>query len=80
MSDYKIESSIAIAPRKYENQKYPFATMKIGDSFSLRTDKISEYHRVYSAIVTWNRRHAPMKFVLRKDPKRGGGYRCWRIA
>jgi hypothetical protein len=79
MSDYKVEKGIAIAPRKYENSKYPFGTMDIGESFRLAgSDSLHEYRRVSAAARYFSITHPPMKFAIRID-KSSGSYRCWRI-
>lgn len=76
---YAVESGIPIAPRKAIGMGYPFLSMKIGDSFALRTDTYRECVNVRGAIQHWNKTHAPMKFGLRMD-RATGKYRCWRLA
>lgn len=79
MSEYKVETGIAIAPRKYAGRKYPFGTMSIGDSFALKDDSHSEYTRVNASARSFAKEHPPMKFSIRIE-KFTGQRRCWRIA
>ena len=63
----KIESGIPMPA------KFPFAEMKVGDSFLVPEGTSKNVVGVYA------RRHAiktGTKFTIRKTPE---GYRCWRI-
>jgi hypothetical protein len=63
----KIESGIPMPA------KFPFAEMKVNDSFLVPESTSKNVVGVYA------RRHAiktGMKFTVRKTPE---GYRCWRI-
>ncbi len=63
----KIESGIPMPA------KFPFAEMKLGDSFLVPESTSRNVVTVYA------RRHAiktGMKFTIRQTPE---GYRCWRI-
>jgi hypothetical protein len=63
----KIESGIPMPA------KFPFAEMKVGDSFLVPESTSRNVVTVYA------RRHAiktGMKFTIRKTSE---GYRCWRI-
>jgi hypothetical protein len=62
-------------PRPYTSRgRYPFAQMKVGDSFRFAKDGRA---RVSNAAIQFVRRHEPTwKFSVRLFE---GGYRCWRI-
>jgi hypothetical protein len=78
MTEYKIES-VAVAPRKYAKNRYPFHLMVVGQSFELADDSLREYQRVHTSANNFSKNHPPMKFVVR-SPGRGKIYRCWRIS
>lgn len=77
---YLIESGISVAPIKYARKLYPFAEMKVGDSFALAESTWQEVDRVRASIQDWQKRHPPMKFSVRQISPTDKNYRCWRIA
>lgn len=68
----KISSSIELVINRSAGapEKYPWAKMKVGDSFAWPDGVTS------GAIYAANVRYAPKKFSWRKY---GDGYRVWRI-
>ena len=71
MSDIPIESDRAMpAPR---NSKYPFRSMKIGDSFFVADNS----GRVRSTACVFAARNPDYKFSTRQE---NGGYRVWRVS
>ncbi len=77
---YKIEKDIKISPRGH--QKYPFATMEIGDSFFAPRDEKRSLAFLANSIKGACRgtRFSEKDFVTRtiKDEP-NPGVRCWRI-
>lgn len=69
MSEYKIEKGMKMPERKCgAKSKYPFGSMKIGDSFVADVkSRITAYQ--------YGRRHK-MKFASRQE---GESFRIWRI-
>ena len=74
---YSIEAGIAIAPRKHARDKYPFALMKVGESFAVADDTAMELNRVKGAQAFFQKNHPPMKFSVLFDPDIGR-HRVWR--
>ena len=71
MPKYKIEKDIPIPSRPYPvNVKYPWADMKVGDSFLVGEDKTT-IAKATAASHNYGRRHGK-KFSMR-------GNRIWRI-
>ncbi len=77
---FAIESGIPVGPTKANGSIYPFAAMEVGQSFAIEGTDFRSVQNVRSAVGTWNRLHAPMKFVVRRDPRTIDGHRCWRVA
>ena len=73
---FAIESGIPIAPGKAANLIYPFGGMEVGESFAIGIS-YREVAAVKAAVYQWNKKHPPMKFVVRRV---GAAHRCWRIA
>lgn len=77
-NEFKIECGVPIPPRitgsaKRGMSKYPFAMMKIGDSFHM----LCKPGAAASNIVRWRKANgSPFKFITRRV---GDGYRVWRI-
>lgn len=73
---YKIEKGIAIpepgAGRKKGVSKYPFAQMKVGDSFFVAGKKQEKFH----SAMACTRRAQGFRFATRTVE---GGIRIWRI-
>lgn len=77
MTDYTINSLIpAPAPktRLGRNSKYPFHTMRVGDSFVIPEGQRSA---VAKAASMHRSRYAPWCFVIDEDAD--GDVRCWRV-
>jgi hypothetical protein len=78
MDNFLVESAVEIPQpnigRKPGTSKYPFATMKVGDSFAF--DK-SIRSRVDSAADKYKTLHPGAKFCIRSN---GTTARIWRIA
>ena len=53
------------------NQKYPWDTMRVGDSFLF-----ADGSKATALVSVRNRAHPETKFVTRKTPQ---GVRCWRV-
>lgn len=69
-----VETGIAIPPRRHKS-KYPFAQMKVGDSFAVPD---GNHSKVRAAIGDFTKGGTQAwKFTLQKF---GDGYRCWRTA
>ena len=58
-------------------ERYPFATMGIGDSFAVPSETVA---KVRSAACQFAKRHPPMKFAVRLTNPVKRTFRCWRIA
>jgi hypothetical protein len=74
---FKVDDDVPIpAPTWHSRRepKYPFATMKVGQSFFASGDK--EVRRVSAAASRYAREHEGVAFTTRKIR---GGIRCWRI-
>lgn len=54
--------------------KYPFATMKVGDSFPLKDG--DDAHTIRAAGYSYGKRNE-MRFVIRRDDKKA--LCCWRV-
>jgi hypothetical protein len=67
----KIEKGIPIP------KKFPFAGMKVGDSFLV--PKGANRAAVSVAAMRYGRKHG-MKFTVRQTEPGGKSFRCWRIA
>jgi len=63
----KIESHIPFPA------KFPFAEMKVGDSFLV---PVGTHKNTVAVYATRYARKTGTKFTVRKTPE---GYRCWRI-
>lgn len=76
---FKIEKNVPLseaAQRKYK--RWPFAEMKIGDSFYLSLKDAGQNGVVVRPAASYfGIRNRDYKFTVRKD---GEGYRVWRIA
>jgi hypothetical protein len=72
--DFKIENKPVTRPRTQYN-KYPFAKMKVGQSFYIERGHI-DVAAVRQAAVKYGNRNG-VKFSVVRD---GTGYRCGRIA
>ena len=70
MSEYKIESGIPLPGRRL---KYPFAEMKVGDSFAIAEADL----RKISVSAFAEGKRLGFKFSVRTAD---GGGRVWRIA
>ena len=69
---YKVEKGIERPSGNYGSTKYPFFTMKVGDSFGVPIEKKDS---VYKCASSYGSRHG-QKFSVRKFD---GAYRCWRV-
>ena len=73
MSKYEIEQNVPLPTNaRNKESRYPFATMKVGDTFFV-SDKHPSHVR--NAACHFQRKLG-VKFIVRKD---GEGLRCWRI-
>ena len=76
---YEIEKNIPEPPRRISSaDKYPWAMMKVGDSFTVPTNGIDTEktaRRVYQAGRQRGLKHGEKYRVVVKD----GGIRIWRI-
>jgi hypothetical protein len=71
--EIKVERNVPM-PIKRGYGKWPFATMKVGDSFAFAGDKLNQVHQAASQ---YRRRANPSwRFTVRKQVD---GYRIWRI-
>lgn len=70
MPNYKIDKNIPMPT--HGNERYPFAQMKVGDSFFIK----SKDYRDSRTLYTGARRHK-IKITCRKE---NGGIRVWRKA
>lgn len=57
-------------PRSGRPKKYPWLTMKVGESFFVKS--VATHYTAYSAA---NRFYSPRRFIARKV---AGGFRVWR--
>ena len=70
----KIDENLPL-PARSGRAKYPLAQMRKGDSFLLPPE--APTGSVRNCAVNFAKRHAGVKFTLRKTPE---GYRLWRTA
>lgn len=73
----KIETGIPAPVRKGRGRpaSYPFADMKVGDSFFVECDEKKIQHiRVYASSSA---KRLGFRFTVSKE---AGGVRCWRVA
>ena len=74
---YKIESGVQMSKSgRSQICKYPFAEMKVGDSFAVAA---SDLEKTRTAASYFGRHNERKYSVCRVDPIKGE-YRCWRIA
>jgi len=83
MSDFAIETGIPVPPRNSPGtgrppleygSRYPFATLKVGESFFLA----GRNSRVFSAYTrTWAMRNGSLRKFRCRDVE--GGVRVWRV-
>ena len=73
----KIESGIPVPKNKTSKSKYPFAEMRVGDSFFLEGNPGAQQSVLGSASSFYTKRHPGMKFTVRREEM---GARIWRIA
>ena len=73
---YAVEKHIPLPSR---NNKYPFRSMKPGDSFLVKTDKepvSCVRNRLCAAMIKFAANKEGMKFTTRYTTE---GIRCWRV-
>jgi hypothetical protein len=73
---FKIEKNVPVPI--WMTGKYPLGDMEIGDSFSIPDPDIVELRRVRAAACAFGKRVERL-YSVRKDPKKPGSYRCWRV-
>lgn len=71
--EYIVENRPVVRPR-LQRDKYPFAKMKVGQSFHIAAGH-TDVQAVRSAASQYAKRHG-VKFSIIRD---GDGYRCGRI-
>ena len=71
-----VEAGIAYPPRQAYT-RYPFATMEVGQSFTVKDGTLP---KVRAAACQYGLRNAPKKFSIRISDPVKKTYRCWRIA
>ena len=76
-SVFKIEKDVPHTT--WIERKYPFSQMIVGDSFFIETPTIKELRRIRSSACVYGTR-VGWKFSIRKEVKKPGSYRCWRIS
>lgn len=70
----RIEKGVAIPPRglgQGRRSKYPWATIQPGDSFKVRTKKLTTVRGIYLCAA-----NKGIKVSVRREE---GGFRVWRI-
>jgi hypothetical protein len=77
---YVVESGIPVTQKRGGVSSYPFASMKVGDSFAISNNEPREVERVRVNAFYYALRHGPMKFAVRITDPHARTYRCWRIA
>lgn len=70
---YTIDSGVPILPSR--EQRYPFAELAVGESFSFQLHEVKE---IRSAAQYIGKKYNK-KFSVRKDKADGVG-RCWRVS
>ncbi len=87
MSEFEIESGIEVPPpgTGKHNQKYPFADMKIGDSFfcSINAEGLqrqTEISAVRNAARGFSNRNCIELVARVVKEERGRGVRVWRVS
>lgn len=68
-SDFALEDGMPVERTRY---RYPFASMKVGQSFVAPDERVRAAASRYAA-------RTGMRFTVNKTPE-GTGYRCHRIA
>lgn len=89
MSDVKVETGLPIPEPRSRGMKptYPFAKLKVGESFSVPisgerygTGNEKALQRIMCAAANWKRRNdTKAEFTTRID-RADGVVRCWRVA
>lgn len=74
--DFEIDKGIAIPPKE-SRSRYPFALMKVGDSFFVEGTGRSLGSCISSAIRLRVRSHPEERYTRRK---KANGIRVWRIS
>jgi hypothetical protein len=77
-TEYVIESGIPITQKRAGVSSYPFASMKVGDSFAISNNDRG-VERVRAVASLYGTQHA-MKFSVRMTDPHARTYRCWRVA
>jgi hypothetical protein len=77
MSTKAMKKELAVDKRVPIPVKFPFAKMKVGDSFAVPRD--IKRAAVSVAAMRFGRKHN-MKFTVRQTDAKGAAFRCWRIA
>lgn len=76
MNDYKIDKNVPLpSSGNKRNSKYPWAQMKVGDSFVVPWDK---YVAVQAHMSYTNRRYKGERHFICRKAGDGKTYRVWR--
>ena len=73
---YEIEKNVPIPTIPYEQRKYPWTEMEVGDSFFIKCNGV-ELRKIQVNISSCAKRFGPKKFTVKKHED---GLRCWRVA
>lgn len=73
---YEIEKGIPVPAGR---GVYPFATMAVGDCFTVPNGSVARSTAVRSAAGVWARKNPGQKFIVR-TVEGGTVTRCWRVA
>ena len=80
MSEYKIDTKIPIPSIRNKNGRYPFDTLKVGDSFFVPAEGANVV-AVRSAAYMYAKSHLDYKVTARLVEEDGvKGVRIWRVA
>jgi hypothetical protein len=71
MTSYKVESGVPLPAKGNARRCFPFAEMKVGDSF------VAAHIGCVAAAGVWKKRNPGWDYTSRKQ---NGGFRIWRTA
>lgn len=82
MSDFKIEKNVPFTGKQNGKSKYPFADMKVGDSFFVNADptKVGKIRNTIISAANNFKRLVDNKNLKFVSTKLENGIRIWRIA
>ena len=75
----KIDKNIPIPSKGNGEPKYPFKTMKVGDSFSISIKKVPQAHNRVNVAMSRQHKTTSKRYTIR-NIKSSNEIRVWRIS